>query len=115
LPSVVRAVLFGAVGTAGQRCTSIRRLILHKEIYDEALTQLTHAYAHVVVGDPLQEGVLCGPLHSADAVRAFEAAVERAREEGGRVIVGGRRAQRPGFFVEPTVIEVPASGVLPVA
>jgi aldehyde dehydrogenase (NAD+) len=103
----LRAVLFGAVGTAGQRCTSTRRLFLQRGIREEFLLRLLAAYDRVPVGDPLDPGTLCGPLVDGDAVRTFEEAIARIRAEGGEVLRGGRVLDRPGFFVEPTVVAAP--------
>jgi aldehyde dehydrogenase (NAD+) len=107
LELALRAVLFGAVGTAGQRCTSTRRLFLHREIAARFTERLVAAYGRIRVGDPLEEGTLCGPLIDRDAVDTFAAAVERIRKEGGTVLCGGRVLDRPGFFVEPTVVRAP--------
>lgn len=106
LDLVIRGVLFAAVGTAGQRCTSNRRLFVHEKIYPELLQRLLAAYKQVRIGDPIQEEhILCGPLHSSKAVQAYERAIKMATEQGGSVAHGGRVLnQRPGFFVEPTVI-----------
>ncbi|CAI8870138.1 L-piperidine-6-carboxylate dehydrogenase [Methylocaldum szegediense] len=104
LDLAVRAILFGAVGTAGQRCTSIRRLIVHESIYDELIDRLVKAYAQVRVGDPLDPSTLMGPLIDQTAVEAYRQAVEEARRQGGEVLYGGRVLERPGCFVEPTLI-----------
>jgi aldehyde dehydrogenase (NAD+) len=105
----LRAILFGAVGTAGQRCTSTRRLIVHRSIADALTSRLAAAYADVKIGDPLQAGVLMGPLVAPQAVDDMFAAIEQAKADGGRVVAGGRR--RPDIgpnFVEPTIIRMPA-------
>ena len=101
----VRSTLFGAVGTAGQRCTTQRRLYLHKEIYDSFLQQLLKAYKSVKIGSPLDPATLCGPLHNDKAVETFRRTVQQAVAEGGNILHGGRVLDNlPGFFVEPTVI-----------
>ena len=101
----VRGVLFGAVGTAGQRCTTTRRLMLHRSIYSEVTDRLAAAYKTVPIGDPLDPNTLMGPLIDADAVAQFEAAVAKAVEEGGTLLAGGKAlADRPGFYVEPAII-----------
>jgi aldehyde dehydrogenase (NAD+) len=109
-PSLVtRAVLFGAVGTAGQRCTSIRRMIVEPGIKGDVLKRLVDAYSQVRIGDPLEPSTLMGPLVSAGAVDTMLAAVEIAKEQGGRVLHGGGRAEVPGLdghFVQPTIIEI---------
>jgi L-aminoadipate-semialdehyde dehydrogenase len=103
LDLATRAIVFGAVGTAGQRCTTTRRLIVEEAIADEVERRLLKAYASVRAGDPWEEGVLLGPLIDREAVEAFERAVERVRAEGGKIILGGKRMPRKGFFVEPTI------------
>lgn len=106
----VRGSLFGAVGTCGQRCTSLRRLMLHKDIYDEFLPKLLNAYKSVKIGNPLLEGNLCGPLHNQMAVDKYEATIEKIKNIGGKILTGGKKVPQEGdssgFFVEPTVVEV---------
>jgi aldehyde dehydrogenase (NAD+) len=109
LDLALRAILFGAVGTAGQRCTSTRRLIVHRSIAGELTTRLAAAYAQVQIGDPLSPGTLMGPLVTEDAVTDMLAAIERARADGGEVVCGGRRRLDLGAqFVDPTIIRMPA-------
>jgi len=105
---VTRAVLFGAVGTAGQRCTSTRRLIIQSGIKDEVVGRLVDAYAQVNIGDPLDPKTLMGPLVNESAVHEMMAAVEAATREGGKVLAGGGKADvgLGGYFVEPTIIEI---------
>jgi len=100
----IPAVVFGAVGTAGQRCTSTRRLFVHESIADPVSAALIKAYGQVRIGDPLDANTLMGPLTDEQAVARFEQAVSRARQAGGEVLTGGRRLDREGFFVEPTII-----------
>ena len=108
LDLAIRAIVFGAVGTAGQRCTSTRRLILERTIVDELCDRLTRAYKSVPIGDPMAEGVLMGPLVSDRAVDAMMIAIERAKAEGGEVLTGGGRLPDLGAnFVEPTIIRMP--------
>lgn len=104
LELALRAVTFAAVGTAGQRCTSLRRLFLHASIADPFLDRLTAIYRRIQIGDPREPDVLLGPLVSEKAVSDMLAAVAAAEQQGGRVICGGRRLDRPGNFVEPTII-----------
>ena len=103
----LRAVLFGAVGTAGQRCTTTRRLFLQRGIAGRFLERLVAAYGRIRIGHPLDPSTLCGPLVDADAVKTYAEAVETIRREGGEVLCGGRVLDRPGFFVEPTVVRAP--------
>lgn len=108
LELATRAIVFGAVGTAGQRCTSTRRLIVQRSIVDELCDRLIRAYKSVPIGDPMQEGVLLGPLVSRQAVNAMMKAIETARTEGGQVLTGGGRLSKIGEnFVEPTIIRMP--------
>jgi aldehyde dehydrogenase (NAD+) len=104
LKLAIPAVVFGAVGTAGQRCTSTRRLFVHESMVDSVTESLVKAYGQVRIGDPLDEKTLMGPLTDEQAIKRFEQAVERAREAGGEVLCGGQRIEHEGFFVEPTII-----------
>ncbi len=106
LELATRAVLFGAVGTAGQRCTTTRRLITQRGITSDAVKRLVDAYQQVAIGDPLDDDTLMGPLVNEQAVETMLAAVEIAREQGGQVLTGGNRLDRPGYFVEPTIIQI---------
>jgi aldehyde dehydrogenase (NAD+) len=100
---VVRAVLFGAVGTAGQRCTSIRRLFVQKGIASKVTEKLVAAYKQVRVGDPLDPTTLMGPLIDSEAVEKMMFGLETIREQGGVVLTGGRRLN--GCFVEPALVK----------
>jgi aldehyde dehydrogenase (NAD+) len=105
LDLALRAVLFGAVGTAGQRCTSTRRLILQRGIATQFIERLARAYASVEIGDPLDERTLMGPLISQEAVEAYRDGLGEIRRQGGQVVYGGQvLSGRPGFFVEPTIV-----------
>jgi aldehyde dehydrogenase (NAD+) len=103
LDLALRAVLFAAVGTAGQRCTSLRRLFLQRGIAAKMKEQLVKAYGSVTIGDPMEEGTLMGPLVNQGAVDTMMAALEIIKEQGGEVLCGGKTLDRPGFFVEPTL------------
>ena len=105
LDLALRAVLFAAVGTAGQRCTTCRRLFLQKGIAEEMKRRLVAAYGSVRIGDPGEPGTLMGPLINRSAVDRMLAAVERAKQEGGRLLAGGGTLERPGFYVQPTLVE----------
>ncbi len=104
LELAIRATVFAAVGTAGQRCTTVRRLIVHESIQDVVLERLIQAYRRVPIGEPWVDGVLMGPLVSERAVDTMLKAIESARQQGGEIVHGGRRLARPGFFVEPTIV-----------
>ncbi|NXC18048.1 AL7A1 dehydrogenase, partial [Corythaeola cristata] len=101
---VIPSALFAAVGTAGQRCTTARRLFLHKSIHDEVVAKLAKAYAQVRIGDPWDSDTLYGPLHTKEAVKMFLDAVEQAKQQGGSVVYGGKVINRPGNYVEPTIV-----------
>ncbi|HEX8877139.1 MAG TPA: aldehyde dehydrogenase family protein [Phycisphaerales bacterium] len=118
LDLAARAIVFAAVGTCGQRCTTTRRLIAHESIVDPLLAKLTKAYQSVKIGDPSHEGTLVGPLVNARAVEGFEHAIAAAKQQGGTVLVGGGRASVAGLgghFVQPTIIRAPANNQLPIA
>jgi aldehyde dehydrogenase (NAD+) len=100
----LRAVAFAALGTTGQRCTTLRRLIIHESIADGFLKQLAGVFRSVRIGNPWEEGVLMGPLVNEAAVNRMTDAVDAARVQGGEVLCGGKRLPRPGFFVEPALV-----------
>ncbi|MFL5368080.1 MAG: aldehyde dehydrogenase family protein [Myxococcales bacterium] len=116
LDLAVRAITFGAVGTAGQRCTSTRRLFVQRGVSAELLERLAAAFRSVKIGDPREKGVLMGPLVTRAAVERFRAAVAAAVEQGGEVICGGRVLDdRPGNFVEPTLVAARSHDDFPIA
>ncbi|MFQ5718707.1 MAG: aldehyde dehydrogenase family protein [Acidobacteriota bacterium] len=100
-----RGILFGAVGTAGQRCTTTRRLLVQKGVARELSSRLVKAYGSVRIGDPLDPDTLMGPLIDHDAVQQFRTAIEQIRAEGGEILTGGHVLDRPGSFVEPTLVK----------
>lgn len=109
LNMAMRATLFGAVGTAGQRCTTLRRLYLHEDIHDEFVTKLTNAYKSVRIGSPLDSTTLCGPLFNKAALELYEKTIQEAKSEGGKVLFGGNVLKnQPGNFVEPTIVSINA-------
>ena len=105
---VTRAVLFGAVGTAGQRCTSTRRLLMQKGIAPKITERLVRAYGQVKIGDPLGEGTLMGPLINQKSIDTMMSALDRVRAQGGEIIAGGKAIDGPGFFVQPTLVKAHA-------
>jgi len=109
LALALRATVFSAVGTAGQRCTSLRRLYVQEKIHDEFLARLKTAYGSVKIGDPLEGGVLCGPLHTQAAVGEYTDGLKKAQQQGGRIVIGGKVLKREGNFVEPTLVTIPTS------
>jgi len=106
LDLAIRSILFAAVGTCGQRCTSVRRVIAHEKVYDEVIRRLKNAYASVRIGNPLTEGTLCGPLHTKAAVEEFTNGLKTIAEQGGKVLFGGKIIEGPGNFVQPTIVEI---------
>src|SRR5262245_20103707 len=103
LDLAVPAIVFGAVGTAGQRCTTTRRLIVHESRIDEVERRLISAYRQVRIGDPFEPTTLMGPLIDEDARLSFRETIAELERLGGRVLVGGQTLGRAGFFVEPTL------------
>ena len=110
LEMALRAIVFSAVGTAGQRCTSLRRLIVHEDIYNDLLPRLIKAYETLPIGDPLADGTLVGPLIDLDASTAMDNALEKAKAEGGTVHGGGKALAEEfpnGAYVTPAIVEMP--------
>ena len=109
LKVVVPGAVFGAVGTAGQRCTSTRRLIIHESVYNKVRDAIVGAYGQIVIGNPLDETKHMGPLIDTDAVNTYLAAIEKAKAEGGNVLVEGGVLEGKGFesgcYVKPAIIE----------
>ena len=106
LKLAIPAIVFGAVGTAGQRCTTTRRLIVHESVYDDVLARLIAAYKQVEsrIGDPTDPKNLMGPLNSKDGVDAYIDAIAAAKAAGGKVETGGTAIDRPGNFVLPAIV-----------
>jgi aldehyde dehydrogenase (NAD+) len=115
LDLAVRAITFSAVGTAGQRCTTLRRLIIHRSVYDNLVPRLTAAFASVRVGDPREEGILLGPLISSQSFSAMQTALDNARTEGAKVH-GGERVLADkwpdAYYVKPALVEFEKSSAL---
>jgi aldehyde dehydrogenase (NAD+) len=107
LEQAVPAIVFGAIGTAGQRCTSIRRLIVHESVKESLVARLIKAYSSLAIGDPLDPKTRMGPLIDADAVGKMQMALESARDQGGTILYGGRK--RGETFVDPAIVEVPGN------
>jgi aldehyde dehydrogenase (NAD+) len=108
LDLAVRAVTFAAVGTAGQRCTTNRRLLVQKGVAKTMIERLKKAYASVTIGDPLESGTLMGPLIDEHAVADYTKALAQAQAEGGVILYGGKKLPGPGHFVEPTLVQASA-------
>ncbi len=100
------AIVFGAVGTAGQRCTSTRRVIVHESISETLTDRLLNAYRQVNIGDPLAKGTLMGPLVNQSAVDSFLNAIDKVKSTGGEILCGGKTIKGNGYFVEPTIAKV---------
>lgn len=110
LDMAIPGIVFGSVGTAGQRCTSTRRLIVHESVYDDLVPRLKKAYSSIRIGDPLKAGTLVGPLIDKASFDAMERALEAARGEGGQVFGGGRALADEfpeGYYVNPAIVEMP--------
>jgi aldehyde dehydrogenase (NAD+) len=107
-----RAIVFAAAGTAGQRCTTLRRVIAHEDVVDELVAGLRDVFARLPIGDPGASGTLVGPLINDQAYQAMVEALEEARADGGEVIVGGGRRTAPGlpdaYYVEPAIVRMPS-------
>lgn len=107
LDMVINACTFSAVGTTGQRCTTLRRIFLHDDVYDKVVPNLVSAYKQIMakkVGDPLNPDTLYGPMHNEVGVNGYLNAIAKVKEFGGEILVGGNRMDRPGCFVEPTLV-----------
>ncbi len=101
-----RAIMFGAVGTSGQRCTSIRRLFVHEDVADELTERLVSSYQQVPIGDPLEQGTLMGPLVTEGAVEDMLEALTQVEKQGGEILTGGNRLEALGAnYVEPTIVQ----------
>ncbi|MCL4197254.1 MAG: aldehyde dehydrogenase family protein [Phycisphaerales bacterium] len=111
LDLAIRAVVFGAVGTTGQRCTTTRRLFVQRGVAAEIVSRLKRAYETILprIGDPLDPKTLMGPMIHANAVETMMKAIETAKRQGGEILFGGKRLDRPGHFVEPAIIRATAS------
>jgi aldehyde dehydrogenase (NAD+) len=112
LDLALRGIVFSAAGTAGQRCTSLRRLIVHRSVHDQLVERIGRAYATLPIGDPLADGTLVGPLIDAAAFDRMQAALASAGDDGGKVVGGGERAladeAADAFYVRPAVVAMPA-------
>jgi aldehyde dehydrogenase (NAD+) len=108
----VRGIVFSAAGTAGQRCTSLRRVIVHSSIADELVSRLQAAYSTLPIGSPLADGTLVGPLIDAAAYEGFTTALDKAQADGGELIVGGARVlddeAGDAYYVQPAIVRMPA-------
>jgi aldehyde dehydrogenase (NAD+) len=108
LDLAIPSIVFGAVGTAGQRCTTTRRVLVHRSRAAELEQRLLAAYRQVRIGDPLEAGTLMGPLIDGSAVARYQTAITAAKAQGGVLLCGGNVLDRPGFFVEPAIVRATA-------
>ncbi|MBN8649540.1 MAG: aldehyde dehydrogenase family protein [Caulobacterales bacterium] len=107
LDLAIRAIVFAACGTAGQRCTSLRRIILHPKIKDEILSRLIRIYENLTIGDPRKDGILIGPLIDEAAYNNMQSTINEAKAQGGNILIGGQRCGPfDGFYVKPAIIEI---------
>jgi len=106
LDLAIPAIVFGAVGTAGQRCTSTRRVIMHNSVSDTLTERLLNAYRQVNIGDPSENGTLMGPLINQGAVESYLNSIDKVKQAGGEILCGGKIIDRNGYFVEPTIAKV---------
>lgn len=104
LTLAIPAIVFGAVGTAGQRCTTTRRLFVHESMHEEVVKRLQHAYEQISIGDPLDTKNLMGPLIDGQAVQQYKKAISRIQEAGGQIAFGGEALERAGYFVQPALV-----------
>jgi aldehyde dehydrogenase family 7 protein A1 len=108
LDLALKACTFAAVGTAGQRCTTLRRLIIHEAVYDGLVERLTKAYASIRIGSPLEPSTLMGPLHTPAAVKEYLEGLETIKQQGGKILYGGKVVENGegGNYVYPTLVEI---------
>lgn len=107
LDLALKASTFAAVGTAGQRCTSLRRLIIHEDVYEQVRDKLVKVYGSIKIGNPLEQGTLMGPLHTKASIKEYEEGIETIKAQGGKVIYGGARVEGlEGNYVLPTLVEI---------
>jgi aldehyde dehydrogenase family 7 protein A1 len=107
LDLALKACVFACVGTAGQRCTTMRRIFLHESVYDKFIEKMIAAYKTIKSGNPLEEGVLLGPLHTKDAVKQYTDGITTIKSQGGKVLYGGNTIPKDGGnYVEPTIVSI---------
>lgn len=106
LDLAMKACVFGCVGTAGQRCTTTRRIFLHESIYDGFVERMINAYKNISIGDPLNPDNLMGPLHTKAAVKEYTEGLEEIKKQGGKVLYGGKAIRSDGNYVEPTIVTI---------
>jgi len=100
------AIFFSSVGTAGQRCTTCRRVIVHEKVHDELVARLTNAFKQIKIGNPLEATTVCGPLHTKSAIKEYSEGLKTILSQGGKILHGGKVLEGHGNFVEPTLIQI---------
>jgi aldehyde dehydrogenase (NAD+) len=105
LDLALRSILFAAVGTSGQRCTTLRRLLLHRSIAKRFIHRLIQTYKQISIGEPWKKGIFMGPLITESAVQKMMEALEEIQKQGGKILYGGKRLKRSGYFVQPTLVQ----------
>jgi len=112
----MRAILFSAVGTCGQRCTTLRRLIIHEDVAEALLAKLVPAYKSIRIGNPLESNILMGPLIDGDAFAMMQDALAKSKDQGGVVLTGGERVLMAGlengYYVNPAIVRMPKQGAI---
>lgn len=104
---VIKAVFFSAIGTAGQRCTTMRRLYIHSSLYETIKTRILKAYKSLKMGDPVEKSTICGPVHTSNAVKEFTDGIIEIKKQGGKILTGGKKiTSLSGYYVEPTIVEI---------
>lgn len=106
LELVFQGSIFAAVGTCGQRCTSLRRIILHESLYDAFVERMVKTYPKLKIGNPATDGTLVGPLHSKQSVKNYLDGLEEIKKQGGKILYGGKKIDGPGNYVEPTIVAI---------
>lgn len=101
-----QGAVFAAVGTCGQRCTTLRRIFIHESIYDAFVARMVKSYKNVTIGDPMDPKTLMGPMHNESGVNQYLEGLEKIKQQGGRILTGGKRLPGPGNYVEPTIVEI---------
>jgi aldehyde dehydrogenase family 7 protein A1 len=104
LDLAIDSIFFSSVGTAGQRCTSCRRVIAHEKVYDTIVERLSKAYKSIKIGDPLKRESICGPVHTKSAVKEFQEGLKTIESQGGKILTGGKAIEGEGNYVEPTLV-----------
>lgn len=106
LELVFQGSIFAAVGTAGQRCTSLRRILLHESVYDSFVERMVATYPKLKIGSPFDASTLVGPLHSKQSVDNYLKGLEEIKKQGGKILYGGKQISGPGNYVEPTIVAI---------